>query len=555
MGTATGTLARKGVFLREATGLVREMNTFDVIAMNSFNISAGLGLAFVLYVGPSVFFDANIPLGVFLATLGGLCGALAFAMLTAMVPRSVTDYVLVTRTIHPALGFASNWTWVFWNIVWAGILTSFVSNWALYDLFAIYGTMYNVPALYNVAYATNGSPWTLYPQSSVLNILIGTVIIALFGVMLSIGPKVYLYFQRFTFIIGMVGLVVALGVMATTSHAAFVTNWNAYAATWQTNPADYSAVAAQAGGSSRYIALLATLGIIPVASWSLAYGQATTAVGGEIRRPNRNLPLGASLSVLIAGGVMGIGAILFLNVVGQAFLSGAVNSYYASLYGSTTSPWYGFYPAPYFDLFVSIANPNPIVTLLVGVGFICWILYYPGLDCLMNTRAVLAWSFDRLGPSWLGKVSDRFHTPIRAVLVFSVLDWFALLIFSLYFSLVASLTATLAVFITMFLFMGIIGLVFPFLARTKPIFESSSVKWRIAGIPVLTIVSIGWLLFLVTGIFYYLTEPNLGANSLIMIALSAVVFLAAFPIYYVVRAYRRSQGYDITLAYKEIPPE
>jgi amino acid transporter len=267
------------------------------------------------------------------------------------------------------------------------------------------------------------------------------------------------------------------------------------------------------------------------------------------------LPLGASLSVLLAGGIMGIGAILFLNVVGKNFLSGAVNSYVASLGGSTTTPWYGFYPAPYFDLFVSIANPNPIVTILVGIGFICWILYYPGLDCLMNTRAVLAWSFDRLGPSWLGKVSDRFHTPIRAVAVFSVLNWLALVIFSLNFSLTGSLSATLAVFVTMFLFMGIVGLVFPYLRKTKPIFESSAVKWKIGRVPVLTIAAIGWVLFLSIGTVYYLTEPALAAYSPLMLTISAIVFFAAFPIYYVVKAYRKSQGFDITLAYAEIPPE
>lgn len=555
MGTVMGTIARKGVFLREATGLVREMNTFDVLAMNSFNISAGLGLAFVLYVGPSVFFDANIPLGVLLATLGGLAGALTFALLTAMVPRSVTDYVLVTRTIHPALGFATNWTWVFWNVVWAGILTSFVTNWALYDLFAIYGTMNNVPWMYDLAFSTTSNVWTLYPQSSILNIFLGTIIIAAFGVMLSVGPKVFLYFQRIVFVVGVIGLITALGVMATTTNAQFITNWNNYASTWATNPADYNAVAAQAGGSSKSLALLATIGIIPVASWSLAYGQATTAVGGEIRRPNRNLPLGASLSVLLAGGIMGIGAILFLNVVGKDFLSGAVNSYIATLGGSTTTPWYGFYPAPYFDLFVSIANPNPIVTLLVGIGFICWILYYPGLDCLMNTRAVLAWSFDRLGPSWLGKVSDRFHTPIRAVAVFSVLNWLALVIFSLNFSLTGSLSATLAVFVTMFLFMGIVGLVFPYLRKTKPIFESSAVKWKIGPVPVLTITAIGWVLFLLVGTIYYLTEPGLAAYSPLMLTISAIVFFAAFPIYYIVKAYRKGKGFDITLAYAEIPPE
>ncbi len=554
MGIATGALARKGVFLREATGLVREMNTFDVIAMNSFNISAGLGLAFVLSVGPIVFYDAGsfLPLGVFLATLGGLSGALMFAMLTAMVPRSVADYVLVTRTIHPGLGFATNWTWAFWNIVWAGILTSFVSNWALYQFLSIYGTMFNVPWMYNLAF--NSSAWSLYPPSSALNLLIGTIIIASFAVMLMVGPKAYLYFQRATFLIGIVSLVVVLGVLATTSHAQFVSNWNAYAVNQGLAGSTYDTIATQSTSPGSYGLLFATLGIIPVASWSLAYGQATTAVGGEIRRPNRNLPIGASLSVLMAGSIMALGAYLYINVVGLNFLSGAGNAYYATLGGNTGSPWQ-FYPAPFFDTFVSVIAMNPLVTLIVGVGFICWILYYPGLDCLMNTRAALAWSFDRLGPSWLGKVSDRYHTPTRAVAFFSVLNWIAMVIFSLNFSLVGSLTATLAVFITMFLVMGIVGLVFPFLRKTKPIFEGSSVRWKVGPIPVLTIAAAGWLIFLIIGAYYYLTVDALASNRPIMLLITALVFVVAFPVYYGMKGLRKRQGMDISLAYKEIPPE
>jgi amino acid transporter len=556
-----GVAVSRGVFLREATGLVREMNTFDVVAMNSFNISAGLGLAFVLYVAPTVFFNAGpngIPLGVLLATLGGLSGALTFAILTAMVPRSVGDYVLVTRTFHPALGFATNWTWAFWNIVWAGILTSFITNWALYDLFSIYGTMYDVQWMRDTAFGTDAF-LTLYPPSSGLNILLGTLIIAAFGVLLSVGPKAFLYFQRAVFSIGLFSLIVALGVMATATNAQFIANWDAYAAVWQTNPADYNTIATgpYVGGVPTYVAWLAILGVVPVASWSLAYGQATTALGGEIKRPNRNLPIGAALSVLIAGSVMALGAFLFIRVVGLDFLSGSGNAYFATL-GSNpdaASPWYFFYPPPFFDLWVSIIAQNPIITLIIGIGFIAWILYYPGLDCLMNTRALLSWSFDRIMPGGLGKVSDRFHTPIRAVMLFSFLNWIALVVFSLNFSLVGSLTATLAVFLTMFLVMGLVGLVFPFARRTKPIFEASPIKWKVGRLPVLTIVSVGWLIFLFTGIFFYLSENSLASNRPIMLIMSVVIFIAAFPIYYIAKAVRKGQGIDIGLAFKEIPPE
>jgi amino acid transporter len=556
-------MGSKGVFLREATGLVREMNTFDVLAMNSFNISAGLGLAFVLFVAPSVFFAAGpngIPFGVLLATLGGLSGALMFAFMTAMIPRSVADYAIVTRTIHPALGFATNWTWAFWNVVWAGILTSFVSDWAMYDLFAIYGSRWNNPTLLNVAYNPTNSIalgpfhpafWTLFPASSFLNILIGTIIIAVFGIILSVGPRVFLYFQRAVFTFGLFSLIVVLVVMASTSHDTFVTNWNAFAsAQGAASTGSYVAIAANAGSSvapGKYTIYLATLGVIPVASWSIAYGQMTTAVGGEIKRPTRTLPLGAGLSVAIAGGIMALGAFLYIHTLGLNFLSGAVN-----MFNGGTWPYYA---SPYFDLFATIAGSSPIITLIVGIGFICWIIYYPGLDCLANTRALLAWSFDRITPSFFGQVSEKYHTPIRAVALFSVLDWIALFIFSVNFTLVGSLTATLAVFLTMFGVMGVVGLIFPFLKRTRGIFEQSPFRWRVGPVPVLTLTAVGWLAFLGVGIYFYLSESALASNKPLMLLVTAVVFLAAFPIYALARWLRSRQGIDLRLAYKEIPPE
>jgi len=40
-----------------------------------------------------------------------------------------------------------------------------------------------------------------------------------------------------------------------------------------------------------------------------------------------------------------------------------------------------------------------------------------------------------------------------------------------------------------------------------------------------------------------------------MLTISAVVFFAAFPLYYLAKFYRQSRGVDIALAFKEIPPE
>ena len=86
-------------------------------------------------------------------------------------------------------------------------------------------------------------------------------------------------------------------------------------------------------------------------------------------------------------------------------------------------------------------------------------------------------------------------------------------------------------------------------------FEASPVKWKLGPVPLLTIFSFFWLVFLGVGTYYYLTEDYLYANKPIMLLISLIVFVAAFPVYFLVKAWRKSQGIDIGLAYAEIPPE
>jgi hypothetical protein len=50
------------------------------------------------------------------------------------------------------------------------------------------------------------------------------------------------------------------------------------------------------------------------------------------------------------------------------------------------------------------------------------------------------------------------------------------------------------------------------------------------------------------------TIPELGLASPVSMGFMAALFVGGIVLYYIVRAYRKSQGIDIDLAYKEIPP-
>ena len=41
-----------------------------------------------------------------------------YALMGVAMPRSGGDYVIISRTLHPILGFVSSWNWFIWLAFW-----------------------------------------------------------------------------------------------------------------------------------------------------------------------------------------------------------------------------------------------------------------------------------------------------------------------------------------------------------------------------------------------------------------------------------------------------
>jgi len=545
-------MGEKRVFLREATGLVREMRWYDALFLNFLNMSIGLGAAWVIFFGPGIYPGANVTLGLVLAAIGSFFGMYCWAALTSAMPRSGGDYVFVSRCLHPSLGFATNWMWVFWNVVWCAVLGTWVVTWGLRDLFGMLGVVYNNPGYLEWAN-------TLSVPSHPITFTVTALVIILSGVMLALGLKVYLRVQAFCALIGLVMLVVAAAVFAMTSNAQFIATWNSYAA--QQGAADYATTVASAADYAPEVPRSAlpslTLGILPVGFWVLAYPYFSAFLGGELKRAKTTAFVGNIGGVVIGALFIIVLWLLTSGTVGEKFLAGS----YAQFYGYSSTA-YGM-PSQWFDFYAGIISGNPIIIYLMGLGMIGWLLMYPALSFLGQTRAALAWSFDRLIPAWFGKVSDRWHTPINAIIFFTVVDTAYLFFYAQTFTYQASFTAVLGQALATFLFIGLSAIVLPYRKHTKPIWELSGVTRKIAGIPLVTIMGVLWVLFLLVNIYYFFIDPELGATDAysktgikyFSLYLTAIVWIAGFAIFWIARWYRKAQGINIDLAYKELPPE
>src|SRR5216683_329802 len=100
-------VGRSGLFARTATGLVRGVPPRSSLILNFIpghpTQTMAAVLLFALAVGPG----GNPFLALLLVVPMTLAFSYAFGLLTQMIPRSGGDYMLVTRVIHPAIGWVS----------------------------------------------------------------------------------------------------------------------------------------------------------------------------------------------------------------------------------------------------------------------------------------------------------------------------------------------------------------------------------------------------------------------------------------------------------------
>ena len=100
-GVTEGGTASSHLFARNATGLVRGVSPRSSLIINFIpghpaqSLAAGFFFVFALFPG------GNYLLGLLMVIPMTLAMSYAFGLLTAMIPRSGGDYMLVSRVIHP----------------------------------------------------------------------------------------------------------------------------------------------------------------------------------------------------------------------------------------------------------------------------------------------------------------------------------------------------------------------------------------------------------------------------------------------------------------------
>src|SRR2546423_12107949 len=219
-----------GVFLRKATGLVREVSLIDALIMNTLGMNVAVGAVFLFLQAPANFPDGNMLVAVIIGTLlMALTLLWVYSEFAAAMPRSGGDYVFVSRALHPFLGWLLSWSQGLWLIFfWIGF-----NAW--------FALIFAVPvALSTISVATGQTAWmngahALISSFSILGIttqwwvlLFGTAINVAFGALLLFGNRSYWRLQRWFFLFA--GGSILLAVLLLVFRGSDIPSaWNAFA--------------------------------------------------------------------------------------------------------------------------------------------------------------------------------------------------------------------------------------------------------------------------------------------------------------------------------------
>lgn len=530
---AAGAQTAGQIFSRESSGLVRIGSPWRMLLLNVANVGV-VYIMFTYWTFPAVFPQSNLLVAIPIAAALALPFNLLYGMFATIMPRTGSEYVFLSRTFHPAIGFMASFAAAMSQAFWVGIGGYWIAQFVLGPLFSSYGLVSGNQTIADIgAWANDPTTWFIF----------GTVFIVLMAGLNILGLRAYLRFQDVNWVIGALTGILLLIIFFTATQTAFQSGFDVYAVAAGIPTYQQTLDLAQKGGMPTGMTIGDTLGIIPII-WLIAW--ASTYMGGEVRTPMKTQLRATVGGMLLYGGI----ALVLFFAIAQPVTAQFNQALSWLSYNPPADTTVEAYPV--FMLYAGVLIKNVVVFLLVGAGLVLWSYLWLPSAMLISTRAMFAWSFDRIVPEKLSEVHPRYNSPWVAVLVVAVIAEAFLILYHV--GVFKFLTPALAYYFVFWL-VALCGVAFPFLGRTRSLFEASSVNWRLAGVPVMSICGAFGLFYFTVGLYFMLTNDLLFLNSPQQLATTALQFIVPLVIFFAAREYRRRQGVPIDAAFREIPPE
>jgi basic amino acid/polyamine antiporter, APA family len=531
----------KRIFLRKASGLIRTAGLMDTFIYNLGVVSIGLGVGSILYYGPAFYPQGDLIWGSVIAGVAMAMISFGFITWTITLPRSGGIYVFGSRILPPALALTMSLVEITAWLFYCAIAAYWIVILALAPMFAGLNLLTGKEIFLTIS-KTMLEPWATF--------LIGSVILLLSQVVLSYGMRFYLTLNKWVFILAMASTFFLIAVLALATREQFVTNLNELVGPSLGVPDAYNAIIAsgkEKGWGEAGFDLWQTL---LVSNWPflpLIGAAFSIAIGGEIKSVTKSQTVGMLGAVFCATLAFVVTIWLAYKVFGFEFLGTAVYNALSANGGLTTPT------DPAIALLTGILTKSPLITILTSLGLALWMwMWIPAMHTF-GVRAIVAWAFDQVAPAPIATISEKYHTPIVAITVTTAVNliFMALFVFTPWFSKIVILIE--AAVLAWSVVLGA-GMFFPYLR--PQLYEKSPIAGKtVFGLPIMTV---GCFLGFIAAQFYFWTlffDPNAAGHDPTQVMIVAGVFVLGLAFYYIMKLIKRSQGIDVTLAFKEIPIE
>jgi amino acid transporter len=275
-----------------------------------------------------------------------------------------------------------------------------------------------------------------------------------------------------------------------------------------------------------------TLFLLPLmAAFIYPWLNAAPAVASEIKGKSAirwNVPISALLVFVFVTSALGT----LYYVGGQAFINGA--------YANPTLVY--DYSFNFWTLAMGVSSSS-IVAGLIGLGWILANLSVLAYGVIVISRYLLAQSFDRFLPSKISYVSPRFGSPVNAFVISLVVTVILVGLAAFYYSGLSGLFGATIASMIYFAFVGLAAATWG-IRKEK---GTAKVILVIAGIA--NVFVFGFLTY------QYITNATMWSLNDLTVYFVVGTFILGAIAYFASRAYHKARGVDISLAYKEIPPE
>ena len=522
-----------GLYVRKSSGLTRNVSSTDAFIANLVGMGILVNIFWVVYASAS-YPGADLRATVFTALIVNVLVAYVYWMLSTSMPRTGGDYVWVGRIFHPSIAFMTNVVFVVIMITWAGLFPYLTAAFKLQMLFTNLAITTGNQSYAGIATAL-GDPNTIF--------IIGAIIVTFVVLTMFLSVKNIFRIVIALFAVQAVIFVIFMGMMLTTSNAAFVAGFNAKSGT-TVNSIVQSGTSLN-GSPITFSPDQTAIGLVYTMLSFIGYANSAYFAGEVKGDPRKSQGLAIFVSPIIFAFLIYILYASIYNVFGHDFLVAS-----ALLFVNGKSPLPSI-PSPAY--LISFITSNPILAVLVPLGLVLNNIGFAIVYFFVPTRNIFAWAFDRVIPVKFASVNKR-GVPIYAVLVYAIIAYFSLwvTVYTTWFSYLyyANFGWWIAVAIVM-----AAAAIFPF--KRKDIFGSSPkiVTYKLGPVPLLTIVGVVGI-FLSLFISYSTILPSFNGFPINPIYVVSMLFVmvAALIVYAISYFYQKSRKVPVDLASKELPP-